>query len=113
VKTALLLSGAMVSSRGVVETGVPESLVVLGDEHELVQVLVNLLLNATQAMAPGTSGQRIRVTAQTEGALVRLEVRDTGPASRPRICARCSNPSSPPSPSARARGWGFPSATAW
>jgi signal transduction histidine kinase len=83
VKTALLLSGAMVSSRGVVETGVPESLVVLGDEHELVQVLVNLLLNATQAMAPGTSGQRIRVTAQTEGALVRLEVRDTGPGIAP------------------------------
>lgn len=92
VKTALLLSGAMVSSRGAVETEVPDALVVLGDEHELVQVLVNLLLNASQALPRSTAGHRIRVTAQPEGALVRLEVRDTGPGVEPENLRKVFDP---------------------
>ncbi len=79
VRAALRLSGAMLSGRAPVVTEVPDGLVVLGDEHELVQVLVNLLINAAQALPPSSRvPQEVRVTARVEAGLVHLEVLDTG-----------------------------------
>ena len=55
--------------------------VVEGDEARLGQVFVNLLLNAAQAIAPG-SADRNEVTVATgldERGYVQVEVRDTGP----------------------------------
>ncbi|HEX8825454.1 MAG TPA: ATP-binding protein [Archangium sp.] len=48
---------------------------VVGRPRQLVQVLVNLLVNAGQATAPGGV---VRLTTRREGDRVRVEVRDTG-----------------------------------
>ncbi|MBF0482415.1 MAG: HAMP domain-containing protein [Desulfovibrionaceae bacterium] len=50
---------------------------VLVDEHQIHQVLVNLITNAIQAMAPG-GRLSVAVRAVSGGAAVEIEVRDTG-----------------------------------
>ncbi|MFL5357635.1 sensor histidine kinase [Archangium sp.] len=49
--------------------------VVVGRPRQIVQVLVNLLVNAGQATA---SGGRVSVTTRREGESIHVEVRDTG-----------------------------------
>jgi signal transduction histidine kinase len=49
---------------------------VLGDEREIQQVVLNLLLNAIDAVAPGPGD--VTVTADAAGGLVSVRVRDTG-----------------------------------
>jgi two-component system NtrC family sensor kinase len=59
----------------------PEPIVVLGDRHELQQVLLNLITNAVQAVSglpPGRPRKITIATARAHGAAV-LRVRDTGP----------------------------------
>ncbi len=59
-----------------VELDVPEDLVIFGDLHELSQVLLNLLINAADAVAPGG---RIRISgARSPGGEVVLSVADDG-----------------------------------
>jgi PAS domain S-box-containing protein len=49
------------------------------DETKLGQVLVNLLMNAAQAIAPGNvAGNQVSVRTRAEGTTVTIEVRDTG-----------------------------------
>lgn len=57
---------------------------VLGDPVQLQQVVVNLTLNASQAMGPvGTAPRRIRWTTALRGSDVWLAIDDTGPGIRP------------------------------
>ena len=59
----------------------PEGVVVLGDRHELQQVLLNLITNAVQAVSglpPGVRRKIVIATAREVGQAV-LRVRDTGP----------------------------------
>jgi signal transduction histidine kinase len=58
-----------------VEQEVDEVGVVVGRPRQLVQVLVNLLVNAGQATP---QGGLVRLTARRQGDRVRVEVRDTG-----------------------------------
>jgi signal transduction histidine kinase len=58
-----------------VEQELEEVGVVVGRPRQLVQVLVNLLVNAGQATG---SGGLVRVTTQRDGEYIRVEVRDTG-----------------------------------
>ncbi len=58
-----------------------DAVVVLGDRHELQQVLLNLITNAVQAvsgLAPGAPRRITIATARDDGQAV-LRVRDTGP----------------------------------
>ena len=51
----------------------------LGDERKLVQVFVNLLVNAAQATPAGDVAQNeIRITTRRNGDAVTIEIRDTG-----------------------------------
>ncbi|MFN3244358.1 MAG: PAS domain-containing protein [Planctomycetota bacterium] len=53
---------------------------VLIDETQLVQVLVNLLINAAQALPAGSASEhRIRIATEDDGDCVSLCVSDTGP----------------------------------
>jgi signal transduction histidine kinase len=52
---------------------------VMGDAAQLCQVVLNLLVNAAQAIEPGkTSENEIRVAIEVEGARARVRVSDTG-----------------------------------
>jgi PAS domain S-box-containing protein len=67
---------------------------VAGDDARLVQVLVNLLINAAHAIEPGhTDENRVSVDAGTrEDGWVQLEVSDTGSGIPPEILGRIFEP---------------------
>lgn len=66
---------------------------ITGDERRLVQVLVNLVVNAAQAMDPATPSQNlIELLASREGDRVVLRVRDNGPGFAPTVLARAFEP---------------------
>jgi PAS domain S-box-containing protein len=75
---------------------------VRGTEARLGQVVLNLLVNAAQAIAEGdVSGNRITVATSLAGdGRVALDVTDTGSGIAPEVRAGCSSPSSRRSPSA-------------
>jgi signal transduction histidine kinase len=61
---------------------------VVGDNQELTQALLNLLLNAVDSIPEGRGG-KIRVTVRREGAEVILDVADDGVGMAPETVARC------------------------
>ncbi|MGC3998297.1 MAG: ATP-binding protein [Anaeromyxobacter sp.] len=61
--------------------------------HELGQVLVNLLVNAAQALPEGHATEHeVRVTARREGEGLLLEVADTGPGIPPEVLPHVFDP---------------------
>lgn len=52
---------------------------ILGDSHQLQQVVLNILNNARQAMEGHVTNGRIRITTETNGAVVRIAFEDNGP----------------------------------
>jgi signal transduction histidine kinase len=68
---------------------IPKGLVVLLNRHSIQRVLVNLLVNALEAMPKGGT---IRVTAESSPGSVLIQVRDTGPGIAPEIWDRLFQP---------------------
>lgn len=64
---------------------------VSGNEHQLAQVLLNLVTNAEQALA-GRPGARITVRVRVEDAVAVLEVEDNGPGMDEAVCQRVFEP---------------------
>ncbi|BDG01903.1 ATP-binding protein [Anaeromyxobacter oryzae] len=91
IEAALGLARNELVHRARVSVDVPASLPrVIAGEHDLGQVLVNLLLNAAQAIPEGRAAENeVRIAAGIDGDWVVVEVRDTGagiaPADLPRI----------------------------
>ena len=78
-----LLRHQLLLKRVQVETSLPEGLPpILGNANQLEQVLVNLVMNASQAME-GTPLKVLRLSARAEGDQVVIEVADTGAGIRP------------------------------
>jgi PAS domain S-box-containing protein len=66
---------------------------VLADESRLVQVFINLLVNAAQALPEGqAASHEIRLVLRTDGCRAVVEVRDTGRGIPPEIRARIFDP---------------------
>ncbi len=72
-----------------VETELGEVGLLRGWPQQLVQVLVNLLVNAGQATSPGG---RVRLSTRREGEEVRVEVRDTGEGMSPEVMRHLFQP---------------------
>lgn len=53
--------------------------VIIGDSHQLQQVILNILNNARQAIMESQKPGRIRVTTKRAGHLVQIVISDTGP----------------------------------
>ncbi len=90
IETSLRLVSAGPDFQGLeVRVEVAPGLVVLADAGPLSQVLINLLLNAAQAMG----GQGVlRVQARGEEATIRLDVLDSGPGISPEVRPRLFEP---------------------
>ncbi|MEW6252541.1 MAG: protoglobin domain-containing protein [Planctomycetota bacterium] len=72
------------------ESDLPRDLPLLpADENQLEQVIMNLLLNAAQASAPG---DRVRLTAQSNGETLRLAVEDHGCGMTDEVARRALEP---------------------
>ncbi|OON62856.1 hypothetical protein B0920_05325 [Massilia sp. KIM] len=65
---------------------------VVGDRIELQQVLLNLLMNAVQAMAGGAGLPRLTVASRNEDGAVLLQVQDNGPGIAPEAAAQVFDP---------------------
>lgn len=93
-------------ARLVIDTGdVPR---VIGDASKLTQVIVNLLINAAQAIESGdASNHRISVETRLEGCDVVLRVRDTGSGIAPDLLPRIFEPFVTTKPRDRGTGLGL------
>src|SRR5436305_16908 len=81
VRLALRMSARQVANAQV-STSLADDVKVRGDETRLGQVLLNLLVNAGQALA-GRADAHVRVTTEREGDQVRVMVADNGPGIAP------------------------------
>lgn len=84
IEETLLITEHQLQRTGKIEVVrelVPDLPPVYADQNQVQQVLVNLFLNAAQAMAPGpgTLTVRTRACSTGEGKFVVVEVADTGP----------------------------------
>jgi len=81
------------------------------DASELQQLILNLLINAEQALVTVAGPRTIVVRTRADEGEARLEIADSGPGSPPRFGARSSTRSSPPNPRASGPASGSPFAT--
>jgi len=90
-----LIYGEVLKNRVSVRTQLADGLpLIQGDRVQLQQVVLNLILNAVQAMGAVTDGTRevLITTSQTEPNEVRLGVQDTGPGLSPESLPRLFEP---------------------
>ena len=93
---------------------------VQADADQIGQVVMNLLVNAQQALAGFDGARRVRVETGVQPAAAEREAcglaagaRTTAPGSTAACARACSSPSSPPRPRARAPASGSPSRARW
>jgi signal transduction histidine kinase len=82
----------------------PESTAVLASEAEMKQVMLNLLINAADAVSPGG---RVDVTLARREGWVELEVKDTGRGMSPATLSRLFEPFFSATPATQDRGLGL------
>lgn len=94
VEGAVLLASFELRSRAEVKLEVPRILPVLhGDPGKLSQVLLNLLLNAAQALPAGHAAEhRVTVTVEPIAGAVLIRVADTGPGVPPEVAEHIFEP---------------------
>ena len=92
-RTALKMAEGHTRPRARVRVELPELPRVVGEESRLVQVFLNLVVNAAEAIPEGRrDAHEIAVTGRREGDAVVVEVRDTGAGIPPDLLARVKEP---------------------
>jgi signal transduction histidine kinase len=81
----------------------------LGDPHQLQQVVLNLVINAYQALREAPAPRRLSLTTRTHPARrsISLEVADTGPGIPPAVQARLFEPFFTTKPAGHGTGLGL------
>src|SRR3989442_110686 len=80
----------------------------MADAHQLEQVFLNLVTNAEQAMEKSPrESQRLIVRTRRTGAVIRMEVEDTGPGIPPNLLERIFNPFFTTKPTGSGTGLGL------
>lgn len=80
VRAALEITGSEIRSRAELVTDLQRVPPVEADENQMLQVLINLILNACQVLPPGSPlSHRIEVALRHRDDRVAIEVSDTGP----------------------------------
>ncbi len=93
VESVLKLLGKEIEARARLELSVGSTPPVIGNEARLVQVILNLVMNAIQALPQGApSEHRISVSVYEEDARVIVEVSDSGPGVAPEDRERIFDP---------------------
>jgi CheY-like chemotaxis protein len=93
VESALSLTRGQILERAEIAHELDDVPPVMMDEGRLGQVMVNLLVNAAQAIPRGqTPPRRIKVTTKSDGSSVEIEVFDTGVGVPPENLARIWQP---------------------
>lgn len=91
--TAINLARAEIGDAATIETELGEAPFVMGSETRFVQVLVNLLVNAAQAIdQKGEGAGTIRVRVQLDDERVLIDVEDTGMGMPPEQVSRVFEP---------------------
>ena len=84
---------------------IPET---MADAHQLQQVFLNLVTNAEQAMEKSPrESQRLIVRTRRMGAVIRIDVEDTGPGIPPNLLERIFNPFFTTKPTGSGTGLGL------
>lgn len=105
-ETSVRLVGASPDFQGVqVSVDVASGVTVLADAGPLSQVLINLLLNAAQAVG-GRGVVRLQAREEPE-ATVRIDILDTGPGISPEVRARLFEPFFTTKPGGKGTGLGL------
>ncbi len=104
---ALLLAGVRLRDRAEVVRVRGGVVGVAGSERKVVQILLNLLLNAAQAMGNAATPARITVTTGMDAGQVFIRVADTGPGVSTRTASRLFEPFVTTKPAGEGTGLGL------
>ena len=91
VEAALRITRGQIQAHGAVEVDLGPLPRLQGNPRQMSQVVINLLVNAAQALAGGSPG-KVFVSTRQEGDKVVLTVRDTGMGMGPEVLSRLFQP---------------------
>ncbi len=96
VDTALRFFSHLLKHGVTLETDFPAAIAVYGDVNQFVQVVINLVQNAIDAMGgkhyPEGDGPLLRITGRNEGGTSVIRFRDNGPGLAPEVLDRMFEP---------------------
>jgi two-component system NtrC family sensor kinase len=79
IESVIKLVRKQVEARAILKLAFGDAPPVVANEARLVQVVMNLVMNAVQSLPGGRSGDVVAITTRSEGERVLIEIADTGP----------------------------------